>query len=320
MSTATAIPCEECGTELDEDDDETYGTDKHGTLCRECYDEYVETCQLCGNDDVYPANVSEFIVVKNELAGRAMCPGIYLVLARPFIFGSMLGGGSIQESYVLFVDKLPKPDKHYEISGYICKGCAKPYTKTLREAYAGHTAKWLDANRWGRPKKGRKNTWDLETERMRAVILANPDMLRDLECDTIDEDSEGNHLCYADASAWKELKERCKLPDGIPTYHELVFVEHKGVKIYYCSDWQAEDSTQTGWLTWHPEPRFRNNGHGKDCFSASSLPQYIRRDEDTPSYYDYEQKKRERAAVIAAIDAGMLTQQGPQGIRAEDLR
>lgn len=292
------IECEQCGCEIDEDHG-CYSTDKHSYVCDECYRDYVKTCQLCDNEDVMPPDVSEFILVKNELAGRSQPPGIYLILSRPFILGCMIGSDSLLENDVLFVDRLPKPDAQYEISGNICKKCARRYQRIFRTAYKGRTAKRLHYA---------KDKWQIEGQRMRNVILRHKEMLRDLECDIRDRDADGHHLSYADAGSWKELKKRCNLPDGIHTYHERVFVEHQGVKIYYCG---YSDGRDAGWLTWHPEPRFRHNGHGPDCFSATSLSTYRESKAADASYSDYRQKQWERAAVIKAIEQGILKQEGP---------
>lgn len=305
MSTETAqeedqeetVECEECGTTLRIDHDSIDSTDKHENLCRECFHEYVDTCQLCGDAEVYPSAVSKFIVVKTELARENMPPGIYMVLTRPFLLIPLIGGGSITDYAVLFIDKLPKTDRHFEISGHICAECAKPYEATFHAAYGGLSAEAIDKRVFAKSKPQVPGKYDLESARMREVILANPDMLRDLD--------EGPKYRYR----WDTIRKRCGLTDDMPTYHEYIFVEHKGVRIYYS--WVPEPEPYraaygVGWLTW--QPYNRSNGH-RDCFCPSGLPTYVPSGKD--SYYDYERTERERAACIAAIDAGILTQNGP---------
>jgi hypothetical protein len=111
-----------------------------------------------------------------------------------------------------------------------------------------------------------KKGWELERAHTRATILSNPDMLRDLECDSTDRDANGTHISRANSSDWDDLKKLYDLPE-LPTYHEWVFAKRKGVKVYYAG-YKGADS----WMTWHPEPRYRSNGHGHDCFSIGGLP------------------------------------------------
>lgn len=239
------IICKSCAEVTDFE--ETRYLDDVGDVCRSCYDEEIETCQLCGNDDVQKKQVSDFILCKFELSRTARRPpGIYRVLHYPFLTCSMLGGGFMHGYDVLFVDKLPKPEEHYEISGKICETCAKEFEQKRRDAYGRRPL-----TKFGFDKKG----WELERAHTRAVAVANPDMMRDLECDQ-------------DSSYWTELKEAYDLPD-LPTYREWVFVEHQGVKVFYAG-YKSPDS----WMTWHPEPRFRSNGHGQDVFSPTGLPNW----------------------------------------------
>jgi hypothetical protein len=136
VSEPETLTCKSCGNDVDYDD--SLYLDGTGDVCRDCYDDEVETCQICGDQDVVPKQVSEFILCKAELSTTAdRPPGIYRVLSYPFLTCSMLGGGSMHYYDVLFIDKLPKAEEGYEISGKICKSCAKAYHDKQREAY-GH--------------------------------------------------------------------------------------------------------------------------------------------------------------------------------------
>lgn len=300
------LECKCCGNEVDYE--ETYHLDGTGDVCRECYDQEIETCQLCGDTDVQEKQISDFILCKAELSTTAKRPpGIYRVLSYPFMTSSMLGGGWIHGYDVLFIDKLPKADEHYEISGKICTNCAAPYEAKRKQAYGRRP---LAKFRFD--KKG----WEAERAHTRATILANPDILRDLECD---------------ADEWGDLQELYDLPE-LPTYHEWVFLEHRGVKVYYAG-YKSSDS----WMTLRPEPRFRTNGHGMDAFAISGLPNWKKhhdahetaaahslqrtfRNIDKPprslaehkrwlSPYDTD-RAIAKAVTIEAIELGYITQQG----------
>lgn len=283
------IECAECGCECTLEESLGAETGKKGEwedVCRECYGQIVSTCQLCGDEDVMPSDESEFVLFKAELAD---VPGIYRIMSRPFLLQPLIGSTSLFDSSVLFVARLPQCDEHYEISGHLCKKCARPYQQKYAEAYP--QVRWMLKRygpemrgiKCGTPAKTRRAKWrriinspfskvgySIRNRHLRKVILANPDMLRDLECDRIAIDADGDDLPGADDSPWADLKQRLNLPD-LPTYHEWVFVEHRGVKVYsVCS----KDSDGDSWMTWHPEPRFRNYGHGPDVFSIGSLPNY----------------------------------------------
>jgi len=299
--TTETIECGQCGCEVDLEESYSAKVGEKGNwqdVCQDCYREIVETCQLCGEEDVMPSDVSEFILIKAEFSRTASRPpGIYRVLNYPFMSCGMLGGGHLCSYDILFIDKLPKFDEHYEISGHICKKCSHPYAETQRKVYGHRSLKKL--REWD--KKG----WELQRAHTRATILANPDMLRDLECDPTDEDAAGHHISYANARDWHDLKELYDLPDGLPTYHEWVFVEHKGVKVYY-----AGYKSASSWMTLHPEPRFRTNGHGLGAFACSDLPTYARH--HLGREYDYygARELAAKPAVIDAINLGAITQEG----------
>ena len=272
--------CQRCDCDLPED--ENYWAEGYDEgVCSDCYRDIVVTCQLSGEDDVMPSDVSPYILVKAELARTCYRPpGIYRVLRRPFIFGSLLGGGSLTDYYVRFVAPLPKPDHHYEISGHICRKAAKPYHRIWREAYGLRGLKIFDHHQW-----------QLERAHTRRTILANPEMLRDLECD---KDRWGD---------WADLKRVYDLPDTLPTYHEWLALEHNGVRVFfsYRDLWDS-------WFTLSPLPSMRYC-RGNLIFAASSLSTWT--GDGQESYYR-NHKACSSAAIIAAIDAGILTQVGVQ--------
>lgn len=281
------IICKNCGERFDPDQEGAW-IENVGDCCSGCYSELIETCQLC-SEEVQSSEISDFIVCKTELSITGdRPPGIYRVLNWPFMTSSMLGGGWIHSYDLLFIDKLPKPDEQIEISGKLCRKCAAPYQRAYRLAY-GHRS----PGSFGFSKRG----WELQKSRTRNVILANPEMLRDLECD-------------ADSYKFRKLKEIYDLPDGLPTYHEWIFVKHKGVKVFYAGYKRADS-----WMTWHPEPKYRTNGHGPHCFAPSGLPAY---EKHAPTHdssgYEYSCISRDliaaRPAVIEAIELGILRQDG----------
>ncbi len=288
------LTCGNCGCDVDED--ETVWIDSQ-EVCDECYYELTSECQLCREryEDRY---ISRFILVKAELGSTdRRPPGIYWVASRPFLSVPLIGSGSLHGSDVVFVDKLPEFDRAYEISGYICKGCAKRrrYESNLRHVYGKRKLKSYDPERWI---KERRYT--------RRVILANPNMLRDLECDTTHEDENDRHLSYANANDWNDIKKLYGLPD-LPTFHEWLFVEHQGVRVYKtCFSYGSCDP---GWLSISPEPRFRS---GAGClfpqtFAASSLPTHVPYDSQRSFYYGYDDAMK---AVKLAIEQGFLKQDG----------
>lgn len=299
------ILCNECGNETPFDESLGAEVGKLGQwkdVCRDCYNEIVTTCQLCG-EDAMPSDVSEFILCKAELSTTAARPpGIYRVAHRPFLSIPLIGSGSLHGNDVLFVDKLPKPDREYDISGHICHKCAIPYHKIFKRVYRirkslapamiemrgckGREAKWMAVL------TGSRKGWDIQKNYTRKTILANPDMLRDLESSPCPKWGE-----------WADIKKHYDLPDGLPTYHDWLFVEHKGVKVYRC----YEEST--GWLALNPDPEFRNSHKSSPLiFAASGLPTW-----KSPPEYRYEHPKEDRQAVIDAIDQGILRQDGTFG-------
>jgi len=286
-----SMECGNCGCDVNEE--ETCWVDSQD-VCDECYNSLTNECQLC-HERFEDRDTSRFILVKAELGiTDRRPPGIYWVASRPFLSVPTIGGGSLHGSDVVFVDNLPESDRAYEISGHICKGCAnrKRYESKLRHVYGKRKLKSYDPERWI---KERKYT--------RRVILANPNMLRDLECDTTHEGKDGIYLCYANANDWIDIKKLYRLPD-LPTYHEWLFVEHQGVRVYKtCSSYDA------CWLSVSPEPRFRS---GAGClfpqtFAASSLPTHVPYDSRRNFYHGYDDAM---TAVKLAIEQGLLRQDG----------
>jgi hypothetical protein len=301
------MKCYNCGTSITLDDSLgaevviRKGNPVWKDVCCECYDEIVHTCQICGADDVMPSAVSDFILVKWELGRTAdRPPGVYQVVRRPFLSIPLVGGGSMDHGSVLFVDRLPKPDCAYDISGHICKECATPYRKLRQQAYGRK-----DMSAYWKP-----GIWRLQCEWTRVTILNFPDMLRDIECDKTQ-----------DWSDWHDLKKLFCLPDELPTYHECVVVNYRGVKVYSTSHYG--DRYGDGWLVLRPEPRYR---HGTRCdqvidlektgglFNASSLPTFPKMPEDGQyhSFYDWE-KQHSIPAIRKAIKRGLITNRGTFG-------
>lgn len=277
------IKCHDCGSEVPFDESlgaETGSKGKWEDVCRECYNDIVSTCQLCGDEDIMPSDVSPFILVKWELGGTDnRPPGIYKIISRPFLSIPMIGSGSLHGRDVLFVDCLPKRDYDYEISGHTCKKCAAPYANLFAKTYGKDPQRYTGQGY-------NKKLLVIEREHTARSICARPGYMKDIE-----EDYNGYH--------WKRLKEFYRLPNLKP-FNDWLFKEHNGVKVYRC---YLESS---GWLTLRPEPRYRNtHSNSEFIFAASGLPTWKREGE-----YQYEHPKEDREAVIAAIDQGILTQDG----------
>lgn len=298
--------CSRCQNTLA--DEEGYSVEtsrgKWEEFCSSCHHDQVDDCKIC-DEETDPAQISGFILLKTEAAKTmGFLPGVYRVRNRPLYYGSMLGGGHMSRSSLLFLDKLPKPDENYGISGHICRGCAGPYAKIWRENYrTEHTqtlreqviktrkdriekSKALEIANGDSPPKHWDNPYEphlldllqaAEVNRARKVIAAHPEMLLDLECDPSIQPEPGEESAKEprrfDDSTWKDICNALELPDevryGTKTYHDWIFVDHRGVKIYYAGYKRADS-----WMTLHPEPRFRTNGHGGQAFAISGLPNW----------------------------------------------
>lgn len=289
------MQCARCGAEIN--DGNAMGAEYDGQytdVCEECWYNLTNECTLC-NERVDESDTSEFILVKAELSTTGdRPPGIYRVISRPFLMCSMIGGDSMTNYAVMFIDKLPEFDAAYELSGPICKTCAKPYAETCKKVYGRGPYKLFSNRRMAK-----------EVAHTRKIILANPDIIRDLECDSVDRGADGNHYPYADATAWNRLRKMYNLPD-LPTFHEWLFLEHQGVKVYCTCRFSGRDP---GWLSLSPEPRWRAFA-GRDgvmTFSPTGLP--------TAPEYDYETYNSRtisdiKGYVIAAIEQGFIRQDG----------
>lgn len=269
--------CEICGEECEDN------------LCEDCYLDETNECMICG-ERFEDEDTSDFILAKAELSSTGKRPpGIYRVTSRPFMVQPMLGDGWLTPSRIRFVDKLPSPSSEYEISGHICNGCAEPYRLTHDKIYGGD------------------DSWDRERQYTRDVILSNRDMLRDLECDSTTEGADGKYLTYSSAKDWEDIQDTYQLPD-LPTYHEWIFIEHAGIKVFRTC--QSYSSSDPGWLSLSPEPRFRS-GAGRlfpETFAPSGLPTYESFDWNDSRYY--EGARRAREAIVKSIDRGFLRQDG----------
>lgn len=278
MARTKTVACWNCGERIDRDDSYVMETDsrKYVNACEECYRDSQTDCTLC-MEAVDGSEVSEFILVKAEfgVTGKRP-PGIYKTYGGAFYVSPLIGAGWLTNYQVLFVDRLPRADDEWEISGHICAGCAKPYKTKCNEMYGPNLPKMFDPSRW-----------EIEKTYTRNVIVANPDMLRDLECD-------------ADDSDWTDIKKLYDLPE-LPTFHEWLFVEHKAVKVFRTSKFSSS------WLTLRPEPLFRNSHKQTPLiFAPSGLPTY-----KSDGTYNYGRNDRlVMAAITAAIDVGVLTKDG----------
>lgn len=302
-------PC--CGNETPYE--ENYWVEGYDSgVCRECHDDEVDTCQLCGDDDVQKSQVSRYIVVKTELADTdRRLPGIYRVKHYPFLSIPIIGGGSMHGSDVLFIDRLPRPDREFEISGHICAKCAAPYEVADKEFYGRVEARVAAC------KQSWKYNWlwHRERERVSRSVAAHPEMLRDLEEDY--------------QYSLSELRKLWGFSVFAPTWNEYVFLEHSGVKIY----WTDEERDWANWLTMRPEPRYRSHScHPPGIVFAprglatwEKIPLRPDRSKDAHGhYYDtgYRYGNEQdfitaaEAACRRAIDAGIIT----RGRAPEDAR
>ena len=280
-TTATKATCSSCGDDLTEDD----GISGE---CYECYRESLTDCMLC-EESVEEGEVSPYIVVKTEFAKTGdRLPGIYRIVSRPFMTSCLIGAGWLHGDDLLFIDRLPGPDDSYEISGHICNGCAK------RRGYQR-----INSRAYGKA-KGHKALSSLERQRVMAVLKKHPEMLLDLDTDTIDED----------------LQRWVPIDISLPSYRPLLFLEHKSVRIYW---------THKGWATWltlRPEPSFRGKYTPGLVFTATGLKTWEgipldpnRAKDRWGSYYDtgyrygheHDFIHAARAACIRAIDQGLIT-------------
>lgn len=332
------VMCDCCGGEVYDNDGYWHEAFKDD-LCNECFYKETNHCQICG-EDAMPSHTSEFIVVKVELANTAdRVPGIYRIMGRPFLSIPLVGSGSINEKEILFIDKLPKGDGHYDISGHICKECAEPYEKIYRQVYKpipeivalikrerhfcgcrGDQAKW-EAFLTSPFSHGTLDLigWNIERHHTLNTIKANPDMLRDLECDKreIEIETIGETPGWRKVGSdqiWKDLLKQYRwMPNDVSTYHEQLFLEHKGIKVYRQSIQTGEYFCTT--MALRPEPAFREDRLNTPLiFSACGLPlatRTWRRCHRTNSkYWDYNKEKICRRAIIDAIDKGRLTAKG----------
>lgn len=122
--------CSECGNE---DDFENGVGDAESFLCYDCYRESLTDCALC-QEGVEEEQVSPYIVVKTEFAETGnRLPGIYRIRRKPFMTSCMIGSGWIHGRDILFIDRLPRADACFEISGNICVQCAEDHAYRLTD-------------------------------------------------------------------------------------------------------------------------------------------------------------------------------------------
>lgn len=297
--------CDCCGTDCDREMEGLWA-EGYDNVCRECYDEIVKECSICGSDDVMPSDVSNFILAKREFTrtghGTPRPPGIYFILGRPFYTSGLIGSGWADMNDLLFIDRLPKRDDSYEISGCICKTCARPYGKLLTDTYWMPKAELLarsKAQKHRRPDwrwlfhSYQADGWSKQREHIRQTILAHPEMLHDLEIDEEDED-------------YQDIREAYDLPP-LRMHHEWLVLEYQGVKLYDPYS-MPRRKDRISWLTTKPEPKHRGN-YRPSNFSGGELPTY--RSVLTEGW-DYNSSRSLQAlrAIFAAIKLGIIRQDG----------
>lgn len=290
--------CESCHADLDTEEIENPHEDEDGdVICDNCYRDSLVDCQIC--EDGHEANdMSQFILVKAELAETGnRIPGVYTRTDRTTMMHCMLGSTELLGGNILFIEQLPWRDDVIEISGEICKQCAeKRCYNVLKNAAYG-----LETN-------GQKLA-ELEKKRVLEVVTQSPEILQDLDTDTLDE----------------KILRWCDLPSDKPTYWPLIFLDYKGVKIY------STIKNNSTWLTIRPEPSFRGKYTPGLVFTATGLSTWepIKLDPnrtkdpggnyyDTGYRYGHESDQMEacREACRKAIDLGLITQkEAPKNAR-----
>jgi len=278
---STMAECDHCGCEYDRENEGLSVQEENGSwvdVCSSCYGDHVKTCQLCRRDDLMPLDVSEFIVVKNELAGSRQFPGIYRITHYPYLLCGMIGSDSLFENSVRFVNRLPRPDRTFEISGQVCKKCARNYERQFKQAYP------TKESRWGYSKEG----WAALYARVRRVIFNYPETVQDLQCPQ-------------DDYTWQELRDLFKLPN-FKSYRDLpLLVKRRGIKVYMMD----APSRCSAWVKLSPEPR---DSWNRSWIDATALPTWHKPAHFNPHYDSY--YPFVLAAVNAAIDKGILTRDG----------
>lgn len=268
------------------------------SLCYTCYANSIDKCMICENEEILSHQISNFEVVKLEDAIRSTIP--------PGIFAIRYDQRAKQpgiENTEIFVAELPFKNAEFPRSGIICKKCSKPYSTLYKALYKPYTKQ-------------------KEIAHTKSTIL-NTNMLRDLEYDIFEPDAYKN-------AYWNALKKIYTLPDTVQTYHEHIFVEHKGVKVYSTGEEQT-------WFTVNPEPRYRGKGvlgAKKGVFAVWELANYDkffqiekdRAEQVTQGPKHWSPNPEVQAALIApkptiinAIDIGILTQDGILGQSCELL-
>lgn len=257
--------CDSCGSQLGADDGywhEDYDKD----VCDECYRDETNTCQICGEENTMPSDLSPFILVKGEFGVTGdRLPGIYRILERPFMMSCIIGSDSLEGGKVLFVNRLPTRDDDYDISGHICKACAKPYSKTFKEVYGSDGKRRLDFLRgsWNVANRTRYGDW-LERRHVHDTINSHPEMLYDLEC-------EPNDYHWQDCFRFYQLGDERPENDRPwsqeivcrhKTWRDWLALEHRGIKMYFVTDSNADYGAYK-WktLSLRPEPSFRDLHH-----------------------------------------------------------
>jgi len=301
---STSIECASCGGTIDdpESGDAYWHEDYDGDVCADCYDAKTHTCQLCGDTDVMPSALSGFIVVKRELAPPSRPPGIFRILNQPFLSIPLIGSSHMHATDVCWIDRLPKRDCDFDVSGHICKTCAPRYERIWKKHFQYEPKQsrgWWSAYHW-----------HIEKRRTRKALMAHPDILRDLETPHFWNPSDHHRV-----SDIRRLEEIYSIRIRARTWHEWLVFRHKGVSIYGCYSPRCDLDS---WLLLTPDPRYRCLSHRAEVphlvLVASCLPTYP----ETPpkpgeTYYfesHYEKLVNSKKAIIDAIDHGLLTQNG----------
>lgn len=281
------VTCTQCGEKVDHE--ESVG-EKGSYLCESCYRESLTDCQLC-EEGVEETEVSRYILVKTEFAETGnRLPGIYRIRQRPFMTTGLIGSSWLHGNDILFINYLPKSDHTYEISGNICNGCAE-----------NHGYPELDRRNYGLT-EDRATLISRERRRVMEAIEERPEILIDLETDSLNED----------------LHRWVPLPVFAPTFRERLFLAYKDVRIYWtCGRWAT-------WLSLRPEPSYRNTSCMPSgvIFAPSGLKTWEpiplrpdRKKDPLGHYYDtgyrygneYDYIEAAKGACIRAIDQGLIT-------------
>lgn len=286
------IECAECGTTYNPDDGGGL-IDGIGECCGHCYYDAGTECQLCGerygDQDKY---WSGLIVANHEFVreGGLWVPGLYLAKGSPYT-GAMIGSGTVNSDNLLYAGWDPTKQLP-DLSGYVCRGCGSAHSRAARLYYGNNRKSW----------RGEGPAYALEAHWMRTTLAAQPGLLRGHECEP---------------SGLDELWQRLDIAP-MPTWNEWLQVEHRGVRV-----WRQHQWNDWKYCVLRPEPRYR-----EDRINLAEKDEYPNRWERNTSTFHVTDlathhpgdwhgnhgssvdRHEAEEAIRAAIDRGILTQQG----------